>query len=288
MKKVDLIQGTDAWLSWRLKGVGASNTPALFEASPYQTIRDLWFSKSGFDEDELSESKKTLFSIGHSVEEKVRQLYLNKLGVKMTPACYELDDIILASLDGENENEGVLEVKYTGKENVKKAKLGEIPIHHTIQVQQQLLCSGYDKAHYVCTNDGIDYVSVIIRPDLKMQSEIRDKIFKFWEMVEAGKCPELGPKDTFFITDADQRMIFKKFKEIHAQKKAIETEYKALEAQIKDMAKHPKVKCAGVSITSYEVAGSIDYKSIESLKDINLEDYRKKPSLRKRITIGDE
>lgn len=284
--KLDLTQGTQEWLAWRSNGVGASDSSALFDLNPYKTKRDLFFSKSGFDLEDNT-GKEFIFRKGHDIEEAVRGLYLDKLGIEMTPSCYQ-DDILLASLDGENENEGILEVKYTDKNTVKNALKGEIKPHHKIQVQHQMLVTGYDKAHYVCSNDGKDYVNVIVEPDKELQKKIKEEVYKFWDAVLSGKCPEIGPKDTFFITDGDQRRIFQEFKELYLKKKEIEEQYKSLEAQIKEMAKHPKVKCAGVSITSYEVAGSVDYKSIEALKDVDLESYRKKPSLRKRITVGDE
>lgn len=285
--KHELEQGTERWLEWRKTGVSASDSSCLFDANPYKTKRDLWFEKAGFDGEDLTEAKKFLFSKGHDIEEAIRELYMEKLGVLMKPACYSRDEIILASLDGENENEGLLEAKYVGKDVVKKAHEGEIPAHHRVQVNQQLLVTGYDKAHYVCSNDGKDFVAVIVRPDKKLQEEIREKIFNFWNMVLSGKAPELGPQDTMFITDADQRTLFRKFKEIHAEKERILQEYKALEAQIKDSCKHPKTSCAGVKVTRYERAGAVNYKKIPELKGLDLEPYRNKASIITKITVGE-
>lgn len=286
--KLNLVQGTSEWLSARKHGVGASETPAILGLSPYKTKRDLWFEKSGFDDEDITESKKFLFSKGHDIEEKIRQMYFEKIGIEFTPAFYKKDEIFLASLDGENKNEGVLEAKYTTKDVVKNALKGEVPVHHRIQVQQQLLVTGYDKAHYICTNDGKDYVSVIVRPDKKIQSQITDEVKAFWELVLTGKCPELTDKDTMYITDADQRLLFRNFKSLYEKKKEIESEYKALEEQIKEICKHPKTSCAGVKVTKYEVKGNIQYRNIPDLKNINLDMYRSRPSLRTKITFGGE
>lgn len=261
--RLDIEQGTEEWMAWRNTGVGASDTAALFDVSPHKTKRDLWFEKSGFSEGK-DISGHWHIRKGHAVEEEIRKIYLDKLGVDMTPACYK-EDIMLASLDGENENEGILEAKFVGKEVLKKAHEGIVPPHHNIQVQQQLLITGYDKAHYVCGNGAV-YVSVIIKPDRLLQEQIKNKIYEFWELVKTGDCPKLSDKDTLYVTDADQRTMFREFKKLYDRKKQLQIEYEKVEKQIKNFFDHPKVHCEGVTVTA----------------------FKKGDNLIKRITVGGE
>jgi putative phage-type endonuclease len=286
-ERIDIEQGTDEWLLARQQGIGASDVAALFEASPYKTERDLFFEKAGFG-DAMDESKEWIFSKGHAIEKEIRKIYLEKLGVEMTPAFYKHEEIFLASLDGINDSEGILEAKYTGKDNIKKAKLGELPVHHMLQMQQQFFVTGADKGHYVATNDGVNYISVIVRPNPKTIEQIRVKGLKFWERVLSNNPPELTAKDTMFITDADSRLKFRRLKELKLKKDDLDLEYKNLEREVKNMARHPKTSCAGVRITKYEAKGAIQYKNIPELKGADLEAYRAKSSMRTKITFGGE
>lgn len=286
-EEIKIEQGSNEWLKFRMKGVGASDSPVLFDVSPYKTQRDLFYEKMGFT-DALDTQKEFIFSKGHRLEQKARELYLEKLGIEMIPKVYRYKEIFLASLDGINSSEGILEVKYTGKDNIKRAKEGELPPHHYIQMQHQFYVTGADKGHYVATNDGKDYVSVIVAPNEKYMKDIESKVYEFWEKVLKGEVPPLTKDDTLFITDADKRKKFRELKALYDRKKVIEESYKALEREVKDMCTHPKVSCAGVRVTEYERQGSIDYKSIEELKSVNLEAYRKKPVKVKKLTFGEE
>jgi putative phage-type endonuclease len=285
-KQVDLEQGTPEWHLWRKSGPTASNLPVLFDVSPYKTARDYWFEASGFGEIE-GEDRSWLFRKGHEVEAELRQLFSKHVQTAIHPACFE-NGIFRASLDGYDKSVGVFEAKFVGKDALKKIADGEIPEHHRIQVQAQLFTSDSDRAYYGAKN-GKDKIVIECGRDEKLIKQIVQKGTAFWESVKSGKCPELSPRDTLFITDQEQVALFERLAKLKAQKEAMENEYEELDKMVKSLANHPKVRCGDILVTEVERAGSIDYLKIPEVKALTeeyLEKFRKKSSVYKQIRFG--
>src|ERR1700733_11913673 len=107
-KQIQIIQGSPEWHNWRRKGIGASDVAALFGKSPYKTKRDLWFEKAGLGEPD-DEDRTYIFRKGHEAEAELRELFSKHTKIEISPACFEKDDIFLASLDGYHKSLGILE-----------------------------------------------------------------------------------------------------------------------------------------------------------------------------------
>jgi putative phage-type endonuclease len=285
-KQVDIEQGTPEWHLWRGKLLTASDVAATFGESPYKTMRDLWFEKSGFGELE-DEDRSWLFRKGHEVEAELRQLFSDHIKTPIQPACFE-KGIFGCSLDGYEKSVGVFEAKFVGKEVLKKIAEGEIPRHHRIQIQTQLYGADAEKGFYGAKN-GKDRVVVEFGRDEKLIKEIIKKGNAFWEMVQSGKCPELSAQDTMFITDKKQVEYFQRLAALKRKKDEIEAEYEELDKIVKSLASHSKVRCGEVLVTEVERAGSIDYLKIPEVKALAqeyLEKFRKRASVYKSIRFG--
>lgn len=285
-KQVHIDQGTPEWLLWRQPLLTASDTAATFDESPYKTIGDLWFEKSGLGTPD-DEDRSWIFQKGHEVEAELRQLFSDHVQIPIHPACFE-KGIFGCSLDGYDKSVGVFEAKYVGKEVLKKIAGGEIPKHHRIQVQTQLYGSDSDKGFYGAKN-GKDRIVIPFGRDEKLIKKIIQKGEAFMEMVRSGKIPELSARDTLFITDPRQVAIFQKLKTLKEQRDSIEAEYTELDKLVKSMASHPKVRCGNVTVTEATRSGSIDYLKIPEVKALAeeyLEKFRKRSSTYKTIRFG--
>ena len=288
-KKINLIQGTNEWLQWRSRGVGASDVAALFGKSPYKTKRDLWVEKAGLCEPDEpdDESKAFIMRKGHEIEAEIREMFLKSTGVDLEPACFERDVIFRASLDGYEQKTGVLEAKLVGRETLKKAAQGEIPEHHRIQIQAQLFTAEADKAFWGGKAPKVkDGVVVEIGRDEKLISQIKVEVEVFWESLQSGKAPELAKGDTLFLQDQAALSLAVELKNLKAQKDEIEARYKELDERLKGLAPHSKTKIGELLVLEVERSGSIDYAKIPEIKALEkdyLESFRKKPSVYKTI-----
>lgn len=292
-KQVQIIQGTPQWHEWRRTGVGASDVAALFDQSPYKTLRDLAFEKAGLGEPD-DEDKAFIFRRGHQVEAMLRKELSKFTKIELLPACFEKGRL-LGSLDGYDKSFGVMESKLVGKDVLKKAKGGEIPEHHRLQIQSQLESSDSDKGVWIGAvwnqkerkieaTQGVE-----IGRNEPLIKSIVDKVNEFWAMLQDGRFPPLSARDTLFLTDPAHIKLVGALKNLKAQKDEIEREYEIIETEIKALATHTKVKCDGVLIFEAERSGSIEYLKIPEIKALSedyLEKFRKKSSKYKSIRFG--
>lgn len=289
-KQVMITQGTPEWHDWRRKGTGASDIAALFGKSPYKTKRDLWFEKSGLGEPD-DEDRSYIFRRGHETEAILRELFIEQTKIEITPACFEKDEIYLASLDGLQPSICLFEAKLVGKEVLKTAKeKREIPEHHWIQIQAQLHASDLDKAFWggmaPKTKGG---VVVEFGRDEKFIKKMRKETELFWESLTTNTVPEMTDQDTLFIVDPVHVALFEKLSALKLQKDQIEEMYSELEERAKALATHGRVKCGNASITEVLRAGSIDYSKIPEIKKLSddyLESFRKRASKYKQIRFA--
>lgn len=290
VREVKIVQGTPEWHIWRQKGVGASDVAAIFGESPYKTKRDLWFEKSGFGDSD-DEDKSYVFRLGHETESEIRELFHQHTQIEIRPTCFERDEIFLASLDGYDKTLGILEAKLVGRDALKRAaEMGEIPRHHWIQVQSQLFASDSDKAFWGAKAPKVkDGVVVEIGRDEGFIKKLECEVLAFWDSLKSNTPPPLSAQDTLFITDPEQAKLFEALAKLKTQKDIVDTAYAQLEAQVKALAVHAKVKCGGISITEAERAGSIDYlkvPEIQALDSSYLERFRKKSTRYKTIRFS--
>lgn len=142
-------QGSNEWLIWRRQGIGASDAPIIMRQSPYSTPFELWQEKvgltAGFAGNYATER-------GQRLEPKARAAYEILYDMDMPPMLVEHKDRphFRASLDGANEERKILlEIKCIGAATFLDAKENKvIPRHHWIQIQHQLMVTGYKEAHY--------------------------------------------------------------------------------------------------------------------------------------------
>ena len=287
--QVNIEQGTPEWHQWRQKGVGASDVAALFDDSPYKTERDLWFEKVGLGEAD-DDQNEYIFKLGHKVEDLIRELAQEKFKSSFLPTCFERGKV-LASLDGYDPSGVVLEAKLVGAKVLKAASDGVIPVHHDWQIQTQLFSSEADKAVWVGHDGKKKGQAVEIGRDEAKIKLIENKVDEFWESVDKMVMPPLGPNDIKFITDDPSMKLFRRLTYLKTNRDMLDEEYKAIEAEIKKLADHPKVRCGSVTVTTYERQGSIDYTKIPEVKSLEkeyIEGFRKAASPVKRISFKKE
>jgi len=290
-KQVNIVQGTPEWHEWRRPRAGASDTPALFDKSPYKTKRDLWFEKAGLGRPD-DEDRSYIYQRGHDVEAEIRDQIQEATGIEINPTCFENGPIFGASLDGHDKSLGVLEAKLVGKDVHARAIEGEIPEHHRIQIQHQLYTAEADKAFWAGRAPKVKRTAVVeIGRDEEMIARIKFEVESFWESLAAGEVPPLTARDTLFITDPKVQALFQRLAQLKVQKDEIEARYSEIEAEVKGLASHPKIQCGLVTVSESERKGSIDYTKIPEINALGeeyLEKFRKKSAVVKTIRFKKE
>ena len=147
-------QGSQQWLQWRKKRVGASDAPVIAGVSPYKSIGQLWEEKLGIRSDE--EPNEHMIR-GKEMEEEARQCAEKILGKNFFPHVVGHPKLewMFASLDGETmEHDAIIEIKCPGGKDHAIALKGQVPEKYVPQLQHIMSVTGYDEIFYFSYRDG--------------------------------------------------------------------------------------------------------------------------------------
>jgi len=226
---------------------------------------------------------------GTELEPAARAAYEKLTGQILEPLVLTEGDYS-ASLDGITlDGELIVEIKcpFRGRasELWKSVAAGEVPENYGWQIEHQLMVSGADVAHlYVF--DGMEGLLLVITPKPETWPRIRKAWDDFQKFLDSDTPPPLTDKDVRLREDQEWQVAATAY--IHAKQladeaaKALDTAKAALIA----LASHNSEAGAGVKVTRFWKAGSVDYKRVPALKGTDLEQYRGAAREEVRITVG--
>jgi len=280
---IDLPQGSQAWLDYRLTMRNASETAAVLGVSPWCTPYQLWLLKTG-----RAQTKANAAMLrGTGLEPAARLAYETETGTIVQPLVLQ-DGLYSASLDGMTlQGDLIVEIKcpYKGQASTlwNDVLAGQVPDHYAAQVQHQLMVSGAQLAHlYVF--DGTEGLLRPIEPIDHAFQRIRDGWDQFQVYLDTDLPPPLTDADVVQREDADWAAAAIAFAQAkQAADLADDVVTHAREALVA-LARHPKEQGAGVSVTRFWKAGAVNYKAVPELKGVNLERYRGKLREEVRVT----
>lgn len=273
------VQGSEAWLKWRSKHIGASEVPAIMGTCDFSNIYEKWLDKTGLVQkvvDNFATRRGTAF------EPQIRAEVEERFNVTLTQDVVEdsVWPVLSASLDGVFHNEDgykvIVEIKYPSKEKHNLALSGIVPETYRDQVQAQLLVTKAQYAYYVSFDPEGDkdtrLAIVKVEPDFKRQDEILEACQNFWINVLEQTPPEgMAIQDEL---EAELEVLDKYKSEI----KALEALIEGIETSVKEKMKASRVMAGPYTLSWVERKGNVDYKAIKELQDVDLEKYRKSSS----------
>lgn len=192
-------QNSRDWYTWRGRGLGASDAPAIMNVSPWTSRFELWGHKTGvLEREEPNVYQLQAMERGKRLEPIARGLYAEVVGsIEADVNCeHEEFDYIRASLDGYiAEIDAIVEIKAPNKEDHAKALNGEVPTKYYPQLQHQLLASGAKCCHYVSFDGEKLAPAVVVFPDKEYMSTLQKELVYFWSLVQNKEAPEVTEKD---------------------------------------------------------------------------------------------
>lgn len=153
-------QGTSEWHKVRLAHFTASEAPAMMGKSKYQSRNDLLKLKKTGIAPEVSPAQQALFDKGHAAEAAIRPVIEEAIADDLFPVVGILEGTkLLASFDGLTMMQDVvLEHKLFNADlaarvnAINNGEPVELDEHYTIQLDQQLLVSGAERAIFVVSD----------------------------------------------------------------------------------------------------------------------------------------
>lgn len=163
MKIHHLTQGSPEWLAYRAQHFNASDAPAMMGCSPYKTRAQLLRELHTGNVPEVDIATQKRFDNGHRAEALARPLAEEIIGAELFPIVGSAG-LLSASFDGLtlDESQGYehkalndelraafCAIADSQAEDAEACRL--LPLHHRIQMEQQLLVSGAERILFMAS-----------------------------------------------------------------------------------------------------------------------------------------
>ncbi len=282
---IQLTQGSQEWLDYRLAMRNASESAAVLGANPWMSAHQLWLLKTGRSMTKVTAAMQH----GTDTEPAARAAYEAHSGEVMQPLVLQ-DGLYSASLDGMDlDGQLILEVKcpYKGQTSAlwNDAVVGLVPQYYRLQVQHQLMVSGAALAHF-WVFDGTQGLLLPIERDEDAMQAIRAGWDGFQVYLDTDTPPPLTDADTVVREDSGWSVAAQAFMQAKAKAEAADAVLVQARQALVALAQHPREQGAGVAVTRFWKAGNVDYKRVPELKGVDLGLYRGKAREEVRVTLG--
>ena len=180
-------QSKEEWLSLRQENINSTEVSALFGCSPYQTLYELWHIKKGNLKDSFVDNERVKW--GTRLQDSIA------MGIaednawpirRMDEYIYDQELRAGSSFDfSVQRNTALLEIKNVDSLAFKEGWLEtdsgvESPLHIELQVQHQMMISGYETCYIGALVGGNRAVIIERKKDPLVIAEIKKKIKQFW------------------------------------------------------------------------------------------------------------
>lgn len=270
MKKIHLQQNTPEWKEYRRTRIGASDCPTIMGFG-YKSPQALWKEKVLGEESFVTASMQrgkdleplVLAMVNEGMQEKERY----------HPIIAESEEYpwMIASLDGWNDDLGVIEIKCPNADTFAAFQNGELPPYYFWQVQHQMCVTNTQNAIIFASNGVILSSMTVGRDDIAIKQLIA-KEQAFYKNMQDFTLPKGDLPERSDIQTVNLMEMISEAKEILD---AATERYNELKGLVIDHAQGNEFQCAGLKVMHIVRPGAIDYKSIPILADVDLEKYRK-------------
>lgn len=270
---IELDQRSDAWFSWREKGITATEAVAISGHSPYMTPWRVWAEKTGrVAPADLSKNPNVQYGISH--EDEVRSLFMQKHVDVVMPTCGEFEDnrIFRASFDGLNSSGEPVEIKCpsdsTLEDVLARREKSDAYQLYQWQVQWQIMVAGAKRGWLVFYLGNDKIMDFEVARNDAMISEMQTACQQFWERnILRDKAPDKIPERDVFVPKGDDLIAWGR---AAADYRRIKEEIDRLTALLEEpkqrlltlMGNYKNADFYGVTVCQYTQKGSIDYKQV--------------------------
>ena len=181
------------WLGYRRGGIGGSDAAAIMGASPFATMRDLYYDKKNlkpvnpYGEEENWVAKR----VGHLLEELVAEIFSKKTGLDVYPIHkmfqHPIYPFLIADVDYfidlPDGKTGILECKTSNVNCKDKWEGNSIPLNYEYQTRHYMAVMNIDVAYIACLfgNNENEFVIRKIERNLTDEQELIEAEQYFWD-----------------------------------------------------------------------------------------------------------
>lgn len=278
---LDIEQGSPKWLALRKTKLTATDTAKIMNLSPFCTPLQLWEEKLGLRKpSELNDKMRE----GLLLEEKARDFLNRHYHFKLKPVVLQsgIYEFMMASLDG-MDGKNVAEIK-CGEASHKLAIEDKIPSYYFAQCQKQMLVSETTSMLYFSYRSDDNNKLILVNRDEEFIEKIIEAEKEFYRCLMEFIPPPSMDRDYVLKDDKEWRLHTAVWKDVKRQIKELELQEEDLRNELIRMAKNQSCQGEGVRVSKSIRRGNVAYSEIDCLKSVDLELYRRKPTVVWRIS----
>lgn len=277
-----LLQNTPEWEEMRKGKVGASDAPIIMGVSPYKTPFKLWEEKLGLSECIQNQAMRR----GHDLEETARKKMEEMTGIMFVPVVkyHPTIDWMMCSLDCLSIDESTIgEIKTTNKEDHAKAISGNVPEKYFPQLQHHMEVCQKDSTLYFSFHNDEGVIVKVERDDEYIKKMIKEEK-RFFECLQNLEPPKLSSRD-YLLRETEEFLAGVEICKVLDQRlREIKDQVKQNRNHLIGMCCNQSSRGGGIRILRMVEKGRVDYSRIPELKNVNLDQYRKAPIEKWKIT----
>ena len=283
----EMKQGSLEWHEHRAKHRNASEAAIIMDCAPkyWKTSkRILWEQKQGLRGSNV-DSNNPAIKHGNNLEAAARHCFNRNFGANTLPVV-GVKGTYSASLDGYGTDDQGQSIKVEIKcpwrgvdsEVWKLAASGEIAEYYRWQIVHQ--------SHVVDTQQTFFFVYIsddqyIVIPHVSSEEDTT-ALLAAWDDFSASE-PE---PDFVLMEDAHMQVLVEEHQLLIDRQKHLKTQLEQVESTMKTKAGDKNVIAFGCKIQTINRKGSVDYKQIEALKNVDLEQFRRPASTYQKISYA--
>lgn len=273
------VQGTPQWHALRKTKVTATMAPIIMGVSPWKTRIQLYREILS---DEPPPPPNEDMERGIELEPVARELFCKEKG-EVFEQRVVIHDWAMASLDGINEKNEILEIKCPREKGHAVAVSGKVPPYYYPQIQHQMWVAGASKCYFFSFYGNEGVTIEVLRDEEYIQAMI-PKLYEFYLCVK-NETPPL-PDENDYIEKDDEiwRQCALRWSATQQQIKLLEKEADELKQQLIFLSGESNAKGAGITLCQVTRKGAIQYAKAPQLKGVDLEYLRSPPTIYWKLT----
>lgn len=186
-----------AWLQERRSGIGASDAAAVLGIDSWRTPYQVWADKRGLLEPDDVDSEPMYW--GRKLQQSILDAYSERTGREVAPwldteiVRHHVNRWLLCTPDGLQTVEGIdglVQVKTAAGWKAAEWR-DEPPLAYQVQVQHEMMVTGYPHATLVVLLGGQRMVWFDCQRNVEFQAALLERLAEFWRRVETGEPPEV-------------------------------------------------------------------------------------------------
>lgn len=270
--------GSEEWKKVRRALVTATDSAAILGVSPWCTRTKLLRKKVLGIETPVTAAMQR----GIDLEEAARHLFEKEMGEMVFPdfkTCAK-NPWLAATFDGYNDLGTLIEIKCPGEEDHNYAMNGAVPKKYYPQLQTQMVVANVHHMWYISyrPESDVPYIRIAVGRDDRYCLAMLVKLKQFYDELmaltpEDFKVAHLEPTEE--IMNAELELI--KFIAISKQ---AETNIETLKQYLTEKCNFKECEGTLLRYKPLSCKGKVDYSAIPELEGVDLETYRKPPSIR--------